>query len=125
VEIVGFVEDIQAPLQQYALFVCPILSGSGVRVKLLEAFASGIPVVSTRMGAEGLAQQDGEICALADDPAEFADKVASLLSDQASARELAARARQSVVEHRDMRRMTGRLEENYRAAVRRKRESIS
>ena len=55
VEIVGFVEDIQAPLHRYGIFVCPILSGSGVRVKLLEAFASGIPVVSTRIGAEGLA----------------------------------------------------------------------
>ena len=49
----------------------PILSGSGVRVKLLEAFAAGIPVVSTRLGAEGLATMDGEICALADDPAGF------------------------------------------------------
>ncbi len=50
------------PLVRYAVFVCPILSGSGVRVKLLEAFAAGIPVVSTRVGAEGLANQDGEIC---------------------------------------------------------------
>ena len=43
-----------------------------MRVKLLEAFAAGIPVVSTPLGAEGLAAKDGEICALADDPAEFA-----------------------------------------------------
>jgi glycosyltransferase involved in cell wall biosynthesis len=125
VEIVGFVEDIQAPLQQYAVFVCPILSGSGVRVKLLEAFASGIPVVSTTIGAEGLASEDGAICALADDPAAFADKVAALLSNPASARELAGRARESVVQHRDMRTMTRRLENNYRAAVRQKRELTS
>ena len=42
-----------------------------MRVKLLEAFASGIPVVSTRLGAEGLAVKDGEFCALADSPLTF------------------------------------------------------
>ena len=77
IEMRGFVEDIREPLARYAVFVCPILSGSGVRVKLLEAFASGIPVVSTRIGAEGLARQDGEFCLLADDPGEFAEKVAA------------------------------------------------
>src|SRR5262249_51784491 len=54
-EMLGYVEEIREPLARYAVFVCPILSGSGVRVKLLEAFAAGIPVVSTRVGAEGLA----------------------------------------------------------------------
>ncbi|HYP09154.1 MAG TPA: glycosyltransferase [Bryobacteraceae bacterium] len=125
IQIVGFVEDIQAPLHKYSVFVCPILSGSGVRVKLLEAFASGIPVVSTPIGAEGLANKDGEICALADDPEAFADKVVALLSDPSSARELAARARRSVVEQRDMRTLTQKLEQNYRNEVRRKREITS
>ena len=66
--MLGYVEDVREPLARYAVFVCPILSGSGVRVKLLEAFAAGIPVVSTWVGAEGLAVKDGEFCALADDP---------------------------------------------------------
>ncbi len=57
IELIGFVEDVREPLARYALFVCPILSGSGVRVKLLEAFAAGIPVVSTHLGAEGLAER--------------------------------------------------------------------
>ena len=74
-EMLGFVEDVREPLARYAVFVCPILSGSGVRVKLLEAFAAGIPVVSTRVGAEGLASEDGGFCALADDPAAFAERV--------------------------------------------------
>ena len=56
-EMLGFVEDVREPLARYAVFVCPILSGSGVRVKLLEAFAAGIPVVSTTVGAEGLARE--------------------------------------------------------------------
>ena len=84
IELVGFVEDVLEPVRRYSLFVCPILSGSGVRVKLLEAFAAGMPVVSTRIGAEGLASVDGEICALADDPQLFADRVVTLLTDAAA-----------------------------------------
>src|SRR6266478_8628906 len=60
-QMLGFVEDVREPLARYAVFICPILSGSGVRVKLLEAFSAGIPVVSTRVGAEGLTAKDGEI----------------------------------------------------------------
>jgi glycosyltransferase involved in cell wall biosynthesis len=123
IELVGFVEDVMEPLRRYSLFVCPILSGSGVRVKLLEAFASGIPVVSTTIGAEGLAGIDDEICGLADDPRRFADEVARLLADPKAARELAIRARESVVQTRDMRTLTRRLEQNYRAAVAAKRSS--
>lgn len=115
VELVGFVEDVREPLARYALFLCPILSGSGVRVKLLEAFAAGIPVVSTRLGAEGLADQDGEVCALADDPADFARHVIRLLRDSEAAMAMAERAREYVVKQRDMRRMTERLVESYRA----------
>ena len=117
VELVGFVEDVREPLARYSLFVCPILSGSGVRVKLLEAFASGVPVVSTRLGAEGLADCDGDICALADEPAEFARRVVDLLRNPQTAAEMAARAREEVVTKRDIRRMTERMVEGYRAEV--------
>jgi glycosyltransferase involved in cell wall biosynthesis len=120
VDLVGFVEDVREPLSRYSLFVCPILSGSGVRVKLLEAFAAGIPVVSTRLGAEGLADRDGDICALADEPAEFARRVVDLLGDPQRAAEMTARAREEVAMKRDIRRMTERLLESYRAEVSRR-----
>jgi Glycosyltransferase len=117
VELRGFVEDVREPLGRYAVFICPILSGSGVRVKLLEAFAAGIPVVSTRVGAEGLASHDGEICALADQPAAFAQHILDLFDNPDNAEAMAIRARDYVVEHRDMKTITGRLEQSYRAAV--------
>ena len=117
IELRGFVEEVREPLARYALFVCPILSGSGMRVKLLEAFAAGIPVVSTRIGAEGLAASDGEFAALADDPTDFARHILNLFNDPDQARELAIRARQHVVETKDMAVMTDRLTENYRATV--------
>ena len=121
IDLIGFVEDVREPLKKYALFICPILSGSGVRVKLLEAFAAGIPVVSTRLGAEGLADRDGDLCALADDAALFAEHVVKLLRDPETAAQMAGRARANVVETRDMRKMTERLVECYRAEVRRMR----
>lgn len=121
IELTGFVEDVQEPLRRYALFVCPILSGSGVRVKLLEAFAAGIPVVSTRLGAEGLASEDGDVCALADDPDAFAAHVVGLLANPEKAAAMAARARAHVVAKRDMRVMTERLVECYRSEVERMR----
>ncbi len=124
IELKGFVEDVREPLARYAVFICPILSGSGVRVKLLEAFASGIPVVSTRLGAEGLAANDGEICALADDPDEFASHVVDLLQNPEKAAAMALRAHADVVEKRDMRAMTERLVDCYRTEVRGMREII-
>lgn len=117
IELIGFVEDVHQPLSRYALFICPILSGSGVRVKLLEAFASGIPVVSTYLGAEGLASVDSKICALADDPEGFADRVVELLDDPEKAAAMAKRAREEVVAQRDIRVMTERLVEGYRAEI--------
>jgi GT2 family glycosyltransferase/glycosyltransferase involved in cell wall biosynthesis len=117
VELVGFVEDIREPLARYAVFVCPIRSGSGMRVKLLEAFAAGIPVVSTRIGAEGLAWQDGELCRLADDPTGFADRIVEVLGNPEAAARMAERARADVVAKRDMRTMTRNLVENYRDTI--------
>src|SRR6185369_2668162 len=102
---------------RYSVFVCPILSGSGVRVKLLEAFAAGIPVVSTKVGAEGLAVKDGEFCALADDPAGFAERVVALLRDPERAAEMAARARAEVEANWDMAAITCKLVDGYRDIV--------
>lgn len=121
IELLGRVEDVREPLSRYAVFVCPILSGSGVRVKLLEAFASGIPVVSTRLGAEGLARSDGELCALADDAETFARRVVEILEDPARVRGMVERARREVVENWDSAVITARLAACYREALQAKR----
>ena len=124
-EMLGFVKDVRDPLARYSVFICPILSGSGVRVKLLEAFAAGIPVVSTRVGAEGLAAKDGEICRLADDPAGFADAVVELLENPGGAAELARRARAEVEGNWDMATITRRLVESYRKMLAEKRKATN
>jgi GT2 family glycosyltransferase/glycosyltransferase involved in cell wall biosynthesis len=120
-QMLGYVDDIREPLGRYAVFVCPILSGSGVRVKLLEAYAAGIPVVSTRIGAEGLAVKDGEFCALADDPQGFADRVLAIFDDPQAAAGMARRARREVEENWDMAAITRKLVDSYRDLVHDKR----
>ncbi len=114
IEIRGFVPDVRDAFREPAVFVCPILAGSGVRVKLLEAFASGIPCVSTRIGAEGLARTPGEFCRLADDPEAFANEIIDLF-DRPDV-EMVTRARREVEENWDMRAITVKLLESYRAA---------
>lgn len=123
VRLVGFVPDVRDVLGRYAVFACPILSGSGVRVKLLEAFAAGIPCVSTRLGAEGLAWEDGAVCRLADGPAEFAQKILELFRNPEQAAEMARRARHHVEQRHDARLMAQRLVKSYREALQRKQEA--
>lgn len=117
VKLLGFVDDLDAAMAQHAVFICPILAGSGLRVKLLEAFSSGIPVVSTRVGAEGLGAVDGELCRLGDTAQEFADRVVAVLRNPEDAAQMAQRARQYVLNHRDIATMTQALERTYRAAL--------
>ena len=112
-EMLGYVEDIREPLARYAVFVCPILSGSGVRVKLLEAFAAGIPVVSTRVGAEGLIGKDGELCLVADAPEQFAERVLELFDNPGLTAAMATRARAEVEAHWDTAVITRRLVDSY------------
>jgi GT2 family glycosyltransferase len=125
IELHGAVDDIREVMRRYTVFVCPILSGSGIRVKLLEAFASGIPVVSTRLGAEGLASEDGKICGLTDDSAEFAAKILELFDNPGLAEAMAARARAEVEKNWDMAVITRRLIDSYRETIWRKRGSVS
>jgi glycosyltransferase involved in cell wall biosynthesis len=125
VRFLGSVPDVKVHLQRCSVFVCPILSGSGIRVKLLEAFASGIPCVSTKLGAEGLASQSGIVCELADDPASFATATLKLLADEEYGQLLARNARRLVEAHRDSRQAVTRLEALYRGEIARMRSTAA
>jgi glycosyltransferase involved in cell wall biosynthesis len=81
IEIVDGIDDPIKHLREVAVIIAPILRGSGTRVKILEAMALGIPVVSTTIGAEGLHVTDGNDILLRDTPSAFASGVAQLLAD--------------------------------------------
>ena len=80
--IVGEVADTASFFQQGRLLVLPLLSGSGVRIKLLESLAVGIPVISTSIGAEGVDCIHGEHILLADKPEDMAQAICLLLDDE-------------------------------------------
>ncbi len=81
VTVVGRVADMDPELERADLVVVPLRYGSGTRVKILEAFAHRIPVVSTTIGAEGLGAVDGVHLLVADDPEAFAERCGRLLTD--------------------------------------------
>ena len=88
IRMIGPVEDAVASIASARVVVVPLLSGSGTRFKILEAWAARRAVVSTTIGAEGLGAQDGEHLVLADAAAEFAGAVQRLLDDPAGARKI-------------------------------------
>lgn len=101
VHVYGYVADATPFWQHATLLAVPLLSGGGVRVKILEAMAMGVPVVSTTMGCEGLDVRHNEHLLIADTPADFARACATILQDKAQAQRLAQNARQLILERYD------------------------
>ncbi len=89
----GRVPDVRPFLARSAVMICPLRVGGGMRLKLLDFFAAGKAVVSTRIGAEGNAAQDGEHILLRDDKESFAQAVIMLLQDENLRKKLGANAR--------------------------------
>lgn len=119
IEVLGKVDDISAFYRRCAVFVAPILKGSGTRLKILEAMASGSPVVSTTIGAEGLDVRDGKHLLIGDTPEAMADAVTTLLSNQELNQSLAAQARELVAARYDWDAIASQLLSIYDATGRR------
>lgn len=81
-EITGYVADPRPYLAETAVFLVPLLAGGGMRVKIIDGWCWGLPMVSTAVGAEGIEVRDGENIILADEPTDFAHQVARVLSDR-------------------------------------------
>ena len=103
VRVHGYVADAAPYWAQSTALAVPLLSGGGVRVKILEAMAMGLPVVSTTVGCEGLDVRDGVHLLIADTPEDFARACARVLQDAQLARLLAANARRLILERYDAR----------------------
>lgn len=115
--LVGRVDDVAAAIAGAAVVVVPLRAGGGTRLKILEAMAVARPVVSTTVGAEGLGMTDGEELRLADDPAQFAERVVGLLRDPEFANRLGARGRTAVQEKFDWKGIRARMGELVDGAV--------
>lgn len=80
---VGFVEDLEPLYSRSLAMLAPVFGGSGVRVKLLEAFRAGTPLVTTPDGAAGLTLEDGREALVAGDPDAFAERAERIVKDEA------------------------------------------
>jgi glycosyltransferase involved in cell wall biosynthesis len=96
IEFTGNVPDMRAEIAKAAVCIVPLRIGSGTRLKILEAAAMAKPIVSTRVGAEGLDFADGEEIVLADEPSEFTRAILDLLADPLRRRAMGLAARRRV-----------------------------
>lgn len=115
----GFVADVRPYLWRAAVCVVPLLAGGGTRLKILEALAAGCPVVSTRVGAEGLPLRPERELLLADDAQIFAEQVVRLLTQPALAAGMATAGRERALMY-DWAHIAPRLERAYQATLERK-----
>ncbi len=97
--VTGFVEDIEACYRKAWVFVGPLLTGGGIIVKILDALAVGIPVVTTTIGNEGIGATPDRHLLIADTPDVFAEQVVRLLQNE-SLRERLGRAGKEFVHER-------------------------
>ena len=103
VVVTGRVPEIKPYFADATVFVVPLRIGSGTRLKILEALAMGKAVVSTSVGAEGLALRDGEEIIIADEPKDFAEAVIRLLTDPSLRKQIGEKGRARVEQDYDWR----------------------
>lgn len=113
IKVAGYLEDLRPTLEDSAGLVVPLLSGGGMRVKILDALALGLPVISTTVGAEGVQLENNRTALLADSPADFARACLELLKPAGPGSQLALAGRQLALEIYDFRRAYAPLSEVY------------
>ena len=116
VTITGWVEDVQPYIAGAAVFVAPLRFGGGTRLKLMQAMAMEAAVVSSSLGAEGFAFENGKHLILADSAQEFAEAVLSLLDNPDWRRDLGKAARHLVESNYGWDRLVRDLESLYEEA---------
>jgi len=99
VHVTGHVDDVRDYVEGGQVFVVPLRSGGGTKLKVLDALAMEIPVVSTNIGAKGISVENGENILLADSPEELANCIMQVLEDKKKADKLIKNGRKLVCEH--------------------------
>lgn len=93
ITVTGYVPELKPYMEEAAIMVVPVRAGSGMRVRILEAFARAMPVVTTSIGLEGIDANIGEDVIVQDTPKGFASAIVQLLKDEALQAQLATNGR--------------------------------
>ena len=110
----GEVEDACNFIQSYRIMVAPLLSGSGIRIKILEGMALGRPVVTTSAGIEGIPAENNQHVLVEDDPEKFSSRLIKLLGDKEETERMVREARSFVGRRFDTIELSTRLSQFYK-----------
>ena len=99
VDVLGFLESLEAEMKTWTAMIVPILIGGGTRIKILDAWSKKVPVVSTSLGARGNRPQHGCNILLADNPEDFAQACCRLFQEPLLAKQLAQQGWRTFVSH--------------------------
>ena len=113
VSVIGEVPDAMYFIGSKKINIVPLLSGSGIRVKIIEAMSVGKVVVTTTVGAQGIDYTDGENILIANTPDEFAEQIGRCLSDDDFCRRVGEAAARLVAEQYDEHKLAVKLLEFY------------
>ncbi len=119
-DFTGYVDDIRPHVLSAACFIAPLRVGGGTRLKILDAWAMGAPVVATRAASEGLDAVHGENILLADDAEDFVQATAEVLRDRSLAARIGAGGRASVEKTYSWNVVGARLRSLYHDVLRRR-----
>jgi len=118
VHVTGTVEDVRPFYARAAVSVAPYRYGEGTKLKVLEAMASGAPVVSTPIGCQGIEVKDGEHVLIVNSADEFAERIVYLLRNEEVRRSIAARARSLIEREYAWKKIVGDLDPELSELVR-------
>lgn len=113
--VVGKIEKAEKVYHQYSIMVVPLLSGSGMRIKMIEGMAYEKPIVSTSIGAEGIAVTSGKNCVLADNCDDFSNAVIEMLTNQDKRTSLQKEARYFIEQNFENNTLVSHLVNFYRS----------
>lgn len=117
IHVTGYVPHPVPYLAETAVFIVPLHAAGGMRVKILDAWCWGVPIVSTSVGAEGIAVRDGENILIADTPDTFAQAVVRVLQEPTLGERLRENGRRWVQERYNWRRVYGEWDEVYQRLI--------
>ncbi|MGC8748666.1 MAG: glycosyltransferase family 4 protein [Candidatus Kapaibacteriota bacterium] len=120
VSLVGYVEKVQPYYNRGNLFIVPLFVGSGVRMRILEAMAMGLPVVSTSVGAEGINATEDQGLFIGDTSEEFAAKILFLVKNPDLAHRLGIKAKDYIVENHSVQKTLKVIYQEYEKIISKK-----
>lgn len=120
VTVDGAVPDVWEYMAKYSIMVVPLFSGSGIRIKIVEAMAAGKAIITTTIGAQGINCEDGKHLIIAHDEKGFLESIIKLHNNKALRDSLGKNAKELIAKEHDNDKLMGRLSEFYDELVQKK-----